>query len=153
MLKIPHVNVIIIIALSISLTQCVSTPTTNNSNRNDTLESQLKRRIEAFYKAELTSDWYTYYQMMSPEIKAEVSFQEFKNKAERQVAKRNSKLISWRILSIKFHDEDNITHADVLMDVIVEHPDGKQEKVENQTDYWVFYEGKWYWSWRGWPHD
>jgi hypothetical protein len=146
-------KIIIFTSLSILLIQCSSTSVIKQTNINPDFELHLKQRIDAFYKAETTNDLYTYYQIMSPEIKEESSFEEASKTLRKQWLEQDFKITSWEVNAIKYHYKNDIPYANVLMDITIEYLNGNTDNIENQTDYWIHHKGQWYWSWRGWPYD
>ena len=115
----------------------------------------LQKRIAALYKAEENGDWKAFFELVSPEVKKDTTFEEFLKDS----AHRDFKMVSWKVRRIRGAERDSeyppqvTSGAEVLMDVSVLNSDGSREKVEDQTDYWVQLDGVWYWAWRGWPYD
>jgi len=126
----------------------------------------LQSRIEMLYNAEQGGDWETWYSLMAPSSRAGISFEQFLSES----GQREFAIASWRMQRIRgtvdFHDELNSQDdevleidparissvAEVLMEVYVER-DGQRSLEADQTDYWMRYDGVWYWYWRGWPYD
>ena len=115
--------------------------------------SGLKARVEALYRAEQSKDWRTWYVMISPQNREEGTYADFL----RAASKFDAQVLSFRILSIEpFEPDDRCPDcyaASVRMDVRTEMRGGPIEKAIDQTDYWVYIDGDWYWTWRGWPTD
>ena len=115
----------------------------------------LQQRIAALYTAEESNNWRAFYEIVSPEIRKDSTFEDFLKDS----VHRHFKMVSWKVNRIRGGERDpeyppQVTSgAEVLMDVSIANSDGHHEKVEDQTDYWVLLDGVWYWAWRGWPYD
>ncbi len=112
---------------------------------------ELRARTDAFYGAEKTRDWRTYYDLMDRSLRDAGSYEDFVADAYFEY-----QLLTWRIVSIapaqtQNRPADVTVEAKVAMDVKVQHPGKSPESVADQTDYWVYRDGHWYWIWRGWP--
>lgn len=116
----------------------------------------LAERIEQLYRAEVGDDWKTFYSMTSPELRGQMTLEQFMKEGR---GRRPFKVASYRIRRIRGAEKDEDAPqevdgaAEVVMDVFVEYPGGRREKQDDQTDYWVHIKGEWYWTWRGWPAD
>jgi hypothetical protein len=121
---------------------------------------QLEIRVKQLYEAEIKGDWRTWYNLSTLSLKKvvtkkeECSYEEFEKEALRQ---RNDKfkIISWRINKITLREKPNYDKLVVAveMDVFIQEMSKKPEKSKDQTDYWVYIDNTWYWTWRGFPHD
>ncbi|GEM_PF-5518984 len=113
---------------------------------------QLELKVNKLYEAEANRDWRTWYNLSI--FSKQVSYEEFEKEAIRQT-KSNVKLLSWSIRNIsrKIKPNSEEIYAAVEMDVVSQVPLKKPQKEENQTDYWVYINNNWYFTWRGWPYD
>ncbi len=112
---------------------------------------ELRARTDAFYAAEKTRDWRTYYDLMDRSLRDAGSFEDFVADAY-----FDYQLLTWKIVSVapartENRPADVTVEAKVAMDVTVQRPRNAPERVADQTDYWVYRDGHWYWIWRGWP--
>ncbi len=108
----------------------------------------------SLYAAEKKGDWDKWYSLMSPMLKPQNG--EIQNETPFEQT-RSFEIVSYEIITIKNAEKggskwENIPAVTVSMDVVVNR-NGKNEKENDQTDYWVFTDGEWYWIWRGWPYD
>jgi hypothetical protein len=118
-------------------------------------EAPLRARALGLYKAEAKSDWSRFYEFVSPILKRSKPPEAFSEDFARG---HSFEVIAYKILSIRALERDKIppgveAAAAVAMDVSVRFKNGKISKIPSQTDYWLFVDGEWYWSWRGWPYD
>jgi len=118
-------------------------------------EAPLRARVLGLYKAEAKSDWSRFYEFVSPILKRSTPPEAFSQDFARG---RSFEVVSYKILSIRPLERDKIppgveAAAAVAMDISVRFKNGEISKVPSQTDYWLFVDGEWYWSWRGWPYD
>ncbi len=117
--------------------------------------AQLRERVLDLYKAEAKSDGSHFYEFVSPILKKSMPSETFSRDFARG---RPLEVISYKILSIRSLEKDKIppgvdAAVAVAMDVSVRFQNGKIGTVPSQTDYWLFVDREWYWSWRGWPYD
>ncbi len=133
------------------------------SKSNDSAESELslipnvehlKAQIQAFYEGEKTKNGKTFFKLTHPSLHGGKTIDQVP-----EVFPWNYDLIDWQILTIEnmpIPGKPNITFTSavrVSMDVTIRTKEGNIEKPKDQTDYWVYEQGTWYWSWRGWPAD
>ena len=149
MLKKRTFHITLITLLFISLAGCM--PALKKALHPPTDKAYLAERINKLYEAEAANDWRTIYKIMSPDVRKSEEIT-LKN-VEEWIERRDFKTISWEILKIKIYEQGDAYYADVPMDVVIENPRGELEKVTDQTDYWIYIDGEWYWGWRGWPYD
>jgi hypothetical protein len=83
-----------------------------------------------------------------------VSYEEYEKEAKRQTT-NGSKMLSWAIKNIfkKEQAKSKYFYAAVEMDVVYQEVAKEPQESKDWTDYWVYINNKWYWTWRGWPHD
>ena len=117
--------------------------------------ARLRARVLELYKAEAKSDWSHFYELVSPILRKSTPPETFSQDFARG---RSFEVVSYKILSLQALEKEKVppgieAAAAVAMDVSVRFKNGKIETVPNQTDYWLFVDREWYWSWRGWPYD
>jgi hypothetical protein len=122
--------------------------------------AQLEMRVKQLCEADINGDWRTWYNLSTFSLKKVVpkeevcSYEEFEKEFTRQ---RNDKvkILSCSINKITLKDKLNYNKpvAAVEMDVVIQELSKKPEKRKDQTDYWVYIDDTWYWTWRGFPHD
>jgi hypothetical protein len=124
---------------------------------------QLKVRIKQLYEAEINSNWRTWYDLSTLSLKAvpkdypkelSCTYEEFEKEFTNQ-RNDNFKIVSWHINKINLRekpDQMTITVA-VEMDVVTQEISKEPKKSKGQTDYWMYIDNAWYWTWRGWPCD
>lgn len=160
MKKAPLVATVVLIAVA-SISVAVSA-------RRDKIidQAELEVRIKSLYIAEQKEDWQAWYSLIAPTSREQVSFEEFLADSRQ----RDFTMVSWSIKkvleSVDFqnmlddHKDEELevdptrisSVAEVSMKVRIEYS-GERLDVEDQTDYWMRYDGVWYWYWRGWPYD
>ncbi len=118
-------------------------------------QPRLRARVLGLYEAEAKSDWSRFYDFVSPVLKRSTLPEAFSQDFARG---RSFEVVSYKILSIRSLERDKIppgvkAAAAVAMDVSIRFKNGEISKVPSQTDYWLFVDGEWYWSSRGWPYD
>lgn len=138
----------------VSVPACAGTATLNSGFDSTVPQiGYLKARIDALYQAEHDKDWRSWYLMTSPEIRKESTYEAFL----KDFSSRKFELVSWRIRRIDRIDDPErstgVLGAKVGMDVHTQEGNGPLEHDTDQTDYWLYLDGEWYWSWRGWPDD
>jgi hypothetical protein len=106
------------------------------------------------YEAEQVGDWRRWYLMTTPELRKEMSFEQFLE----ETGQREFAIVSWRIRQVRAENPSNLpagieAGAIVSMRIAMDHNSGRRETDDEQTDYWAYIDGEWYWSWRGWPDD
>jgi hypothetical protein len=114
---------------------------------------RLKSRVQTLYQAESSHDWNTFYQILAPQVKADTTYKQFLE--ERDMWPAYNK-VEWSIMTIEsFIDPNakNYRSAKVSMDATYILVDGRREHSKDQTDYWIYIEGEWYWFYRGFPAD
>jgi hypothetical protein len=86
-------------------------------------------------------------------VRKETSYKQF-------IEERNMwpiyKKIEWsinKVDSIIVPDAKENPGARVLMDATYILNDGRREYSKDQTDYWIYIDGEWYWFHRGYPAD
>jgi hypothetical protein len=117
--------------------------------------TRLRARVLELYQAESQSDWSHFYELVSPILKKSKPTETFSQDFARG---RSFEVVSHKISSIRALEKDKIPSGvdaavAVAMDVSIRFKKGEISKVPNQTDYWLFVDREWYWSWRGWPYD
>jgi hypothetical protein len=127
---------------------CILLTLTSCALANDVPEiNKLNNRIISLYAAEKEGDWDQWSAFMDP-----IKYKGAHNSTPFSGG-RSFEIVSYSISKITSVEYNTSTPAvAVRMDVIVNR-DGKNVKEEDQTDYWVFINGEWYWTWRGWPND
>jgi hypothetical protein len=123
--------------------------------------AQLKIRVKQLYEAEIKEDLRTWYDLSTHSLnkilpKEEVSsYEEFKKEFSRQKKNDKFKITSWGInkITLEKKQKNNKPVAIVKMDIFIKEMFKKPEKVKDQTDYWIYINNTWYWTWRGWPYD
>jgi len=117
--------------------------------------TRLQARVEKLYRAEARADWTGFYEIVSPRLRESQSAESFSQGFDRG---RSFEVVFFKILSIRALEKEKVppgveAAAAVAMDVSVRFPNGEVAKVPHQTDYWLFVDREWYWSWRGWPYE
>ena len=165
MRRILLINTCRIISLSIFLLIIFACPISVVSSDNISQSSipdikQLELRVEQIFAAESKRDWRTCYNMSTFSIKVPsegfpyISYEEYEKEAKRQT-NNGAKMLSWAIKNIfkKEQAKSKYFYAAVEMDVVYQEVAKEPEESKDWTDYWVYINNKWYWTWRGWPHD
>lgn len=115
---------------------------------------KLKARIQRFYQGEKVKSGKVFFELVHPSLRGGMTVDQAP-----EVFPWEYDLLSWKIVSIepmpspKKPDVPATAAARVAMDVTIRTKAGKTEKPAHQTDYWVYSDGEWYWTWRGWPAD
>lgn len=115
---------------------------------------KLKARIQRFYEGEKVKSGKVFFELTHPSLHGGKTIDQAP-----EVSPWEYDLQSWKIISIESiptPDKRGVpatAAARVAMDVTIRTKMGKIEKPANQTDYWVYSSGVWYWTWRGWPAD
>jgi hypothetical protein len=130
--------------------------------------AQLKMRIKQWYEADINKDLRTWYNISVFSLKNEKiiakelqsSYEEFEKEFNGQRNFGKYKITSWVIkkITLKEKKKDESPTVAVEMDVFVKEAGilnifKKSKKSDNLTDYWVYVDNSWYWTWRGWPYD
>ena len=115
---------------------------------------ELGNRIIQLYEAEMKHDWQAWYNITT--LKNEISYEEYLKSMESQ--KIDYEIISCSAIGFveKPVSKNNVkikAAVAVAMDVEIKRNLLRTEKVKDQTDYWVFTNNSWYWTWRGFPAD
>jgi len=115
---------------------------------------KLKARIERFYEGEKVKSGKVFFELIHPSLRGGKTIDQAP-----EVFPWEYDLLSWKIISIEpmpFPEKPEApvtAAARVAMDVTIRTKAGETEKPADQTDYWVYSNGDWYWTWRGWPAD
>jgi len=113
----------------------------------------LLERVTTLYHSEQAHDWRACYLMTFPEIRNESSYDEF----SKEQSSQTFVILGWNIRGISGEDDPDSPkgahRAMVHMDVSVKERSGPLTSETDQTDYWLYLDGEWYWAWRGWPAD
>ncbi len=130
--------------------------------------AQLKLRIKQWYEADINKDLRTWYNISVFSLKNEkvvakelqLNYEEFEKEFNGQKNFDKYKITSWAIkkITLKEKKKDESPTVAVEMDVFVKEEGilnifKKSKKSDNFTDYWVYIDNAWYWTWRGWPYD
>lgn len=135
--------------------------------------AQLKMRVKQLYEAEIKSDWHTWYNITVHSLKKgfpkelQFDYEKFKkdwDASKEYMEEMKFKMISFGIKNIKLGNiKEDESYADVKdvykyyavieMDIVGQYNSNKPEKINNQTDYWLYIDNVWYWSYRGFPND
>jgi len=115
---------------------------------------KLKARIQRFYEGEKVKSGKIFFELVHPSLRGGKTIDQAP-----EVFPWEYDLLSWKIISIEsipFPEKLKVpvtAAARVAMDVTIRTKAGKTKKPADQTDYWVYSDGDWYWTWRGWPAD
>src|SRR5512144_280069 len=83
---------------------CVSTSVNFAADRYKVLDrGALQKRIGALYKAEENGDWKAFFELVSPEVKKDTTFEEFLKDS----AHRDFKMVSWKVRRIRGAERDS----------------------------------------------
>jgi hypothetical protein len=123
----------------------------------------LEMRVKQLYEAESKRDFRTWYNLSTLSLKVvpkdypkerSCSYEEFEKEFTRQRDDK-FKILSWNINKITLREKPNqITIiVAVEMDVVTQEMSKEPIRSKDQTDYWMYIDNTWYWTWRGWPID
>ena len=120
----------------------------------NTRDAAIEGAINAFYKVQQSHDGEAFRSMVAPPLRDQSDIA--------QIIKDNEKctILSWKIGSIEpgtpsTNDVgETMKTVKVPMAVKVQFADEKEPRtLNNQVDYWVLIDGKWYWFYTGFPAD
>ena len=156
MLQIRFGIIFMIVALTISPVSAQERPKVLSKPEAQQLPDleKLKARIQRFYEGEKVKSGKVFFELTHPSLRGGKTIDQAPD-----VFPWEYDLQSWKIISIEsIPTPDKLevpatAAARVAMDVTIRTKMGNIEKPANQTDYWVYSSGVWYWTWRGWPAD
>jgi len=105
----------------------------------------LENTLTAFYNAEKSKDWKTYWSYLNPSAQEDMPYTEFV-----EYMKDASNLTNYKILSIKNYgaDKDSPDRIKASVEVIVETTikhSANRYGIDKSMDFWWLLDGRWVW--------
>jgi hypothetical protein len=118
---------------------------------------QLEMRIKQLYEADIKRDFRSWYNLSTHSLKVmpkelQCSYEEFEKVFSRHRDEKY-KILSWSIKRITLKKNPPDAAVAVEMDVVTQEMSKQPVKSKDLTDYWVYIDNTWYWTWRGFPYD